>query len=247
MQLRVFLSLLLTLLVVQPARGDEEQSQLAKVEEPYIELHTGPGRGYPVFYIAERGEWVEILKRKTDWFKVRTHRKQEGWVYIDEMRNTLDPLGEHWSFKKSDLEHFSNRTWEFGVMGGDFDGARRVSAYGSFAFSPSLAAELDAGQVLGDFSDSWLFNAKLVAQPFPEWRYSPFFALGAGYINTSPHTPFAQAADRDDFLAHVGAGLRIYLTRRFLIRAEYNRYTIFTSSDNNEEINEWKLGFGFFF
>src|SRR5690606_6955578 len=41
------------------------------VEDPYLELHTGPGRGYPVFHIAERGEREELIRRRTAWYKVR--------------------------------------------------------------------------------------------------------------------------------------------------------------------------------
>ena len=26
----------------------------------------------PIFYVAERGEQIELLKRRTEWFKVRT-------------------------------------------------------------------------------------------------------------------------------------------------------------------------------
>src|SRR5690242_13048031 len=38
-----------------------------QVAEPYLELRTGPGRGYPVFFVAARGEWIEIEMRHTDW------------------------------------------------------------------------------------------------------------------------------------------------------------------------------------
>ena len=50
-----------------------------------------------------------------------------------------------------------------------------------------------------------------------------------------------------DQVGHVGAGLRIYTTRRFLLRAEYKSYVVFTSRDENEEVEEWKVGFAFFF
>ena len=36
------------------------------------------------------------------------------------------------------------------------------------------------------------------------------------------------------------------LTRRFLLRAEYKSYVVFTSRDENEEVEEWKVGFAFF-
>ena len=35
------------------------------VSDPFIELHTGPGRGYPVFYVAAQGDHITILKERT--------------------------------------------------------------------------------------------------------------------------------------------------------------------------------------
>jgi hypothetical protein len=45
----------------------------------------------------------------------------------------------------------------------------------------------------------------------------------------------------------VGLGLRMYLTKRILVRAEYSSYLTFTSREVNEELDEWKAGFAFFF
>ena len=81
--LRIFLFLigLLPLIVLA-----EEDIQQVQVSAPYIELHTGPGSGYPVDYVVERGEWVSILKRRTDWFKTRTRSGKEGWVSLLQMK-----------------------------------------------------------------------------------------------------------------------------------------------------------------
>ena len=46
---------------------------------------------------------------------------------------------------------------------------------------------------------------------------------------------------------YVGGGLRYYLTRRFFLRAEYKAHWIFTRRNANEEADEWKLGFAFFY
>jgi uncharacterized protein YraI len=51
-----------------------------QIADPYIELRTGPGRGYPVFFVAARDEWIEIELRHTDWFSVRTEGGKLGWV-----------------------------------------------------------------------------------------------------------------------------------------------------------------------
>jgi len=88
--LRIWMIFLLLLPALQPANA-----QLAEVEvrEPFIELHTSPGRSYPVFDIAERGERVQILKRRTGWFKIRTARNREGWVQAGQLASSLAAAG----------------------------------------------------------------------------------------------------------------------------------------------------------
>ena len=83
--------------------------------------------------------------------------------------------------------------------------------------------------------------------PFPQWRVSPFFTIGTGIIEIRPQTTVVAAADRTDEIVNVGAGANIYLTRRFVANLEYRRHTILTSQDDNQEINQWKAGFSFFF
>jgi hypothetical protein len=102
-------------------------------------------------------------------------------------------------------------------------------------------------QVLGRFSDSTVASVNIVHLMYPDWRASPFFTLGAGAIHTEPKATLVATTDRTDSLAHAGVGVRTYLTRRFVFRAEYKTYVVFTSRDDNEEIREWKAGFSFFF
>jgi hypothetical protein len=225
----------------------EEPPQTVVIADPYIELHTGPGRGYPVFHVEERGATIAILMRKTNWFKVRTAREIEGWVDRAQLERTLDPAGERMQVQEATAEEYERRRWEAGVMTGDFDGASEISMYGAYALTNGLHAELSLTQVLGDFSESLLVNADLLAQPFPHWRFSPYLALGTGVIDTKPRTILVQTQDRNDRMSHVGIGVRTYLSRRFMLRMEYRNHVIFTSRDDNEEIDEWKIGFGVFF
>ncbi len=89
--MRIFplLIVLLQGLVISIASAGQDQYFQVQVAEPYLELSTGPGRGYPVFHVVDRGELVEVLKRKTDWFKVRTGKGKEGWVRREDMELTL--------------------------------------------------------------------------------------------------------------------------------------------------------------
>ena len=70
--------------------GDKELQQLF-IAEPYLELHEGPGRGYAVTQVVPRGDAIDVLYRRTEWFRVRTQRGVEGWAYQRDMHQ--DPAG----------------------------------------------------------------------------------------------------------------------------------------------------------
>jgi len=224
-----------------------DKFKTVSVADPYLEMHTGPGRGYPKFYIVERGDKVEILKRRTDWFLVRATDGKEGWVNLQQMELTLQSSGSRLAFARPRQEDFTNAKWEMGVLAGDFGGANIISAYGGYSLNPNVAIEVWGSQILGNVSNGWMASVNVVHETWPDWRISPFFTLGTGVIHTSPKSTIVRAEDRTDQIALVGAGLRIYGTRRFILRAEYKSYVVFTSRDDNEEVEEWKVGFAFFF
>ncbi|WP_405232199.1 SH3 domain-containing protein [Lentisalinibacter salinarum] len=244
--LAVVFALFLCCVLATDAQAEERYRQVT-VAEPYLEMHTGPGRGYPVFNVVERGDAVELLKRRTEWFKVRDTRGREGWVHEREMLMTLDEAGAPTEFETAGREEYLVRRWESGGLTGDFGGANVISGYLGYSFTPNLALELWGTQLLGNFSDGWMANVSIVHQTWPHWRVSPFFTLGTGVLRIEPVATLVQPSDRTDQTAHVGVGVRAWVTRRFIFRAEYKSYVVFTSRDENEEIEEWKVGFGFFF
>ena len=246
-QLRVLVIVLLLQALLARQAFSEEQLVEVVVAAPYLEMHTGPGRGYPVFHVVDRGETISVLKRRTDWFRVRTGKGKEGWVKRAEMEQTLTPAGDQTRFAEANIGDFSKRRWEAGVLAGDFEGADMITAYTGYAMTANFSVELSVSQVFGNYSDSVVGRVSLLAQPFPEWRLSPFFSLGTGIIYTDPNVTLVDESDRTEQIGSVGVGIRCYLTRRFLLRAEYRNSVIFQDKDDNQEINEWKAGFAFFF
>jgi uncharacterized protein YgiM (DUF1202 family) len=220
---------------------------IVNVYEPYLELHTGPGRGYPITFVVPRGEEVTILKRRTDWFKVRDSRGREGWASRDQMAATFTATGKPLPINDPSREQFGEHERELGVLAGDFGGANVITAYGAYAFNPHLAAELRLSQLLGNSSDGQILALGLTHVFRPDWRIQPFVSIGTGMIRIQPKATLIQTPDRTDQLAYVGAGVKAYMSRRFIFRAEYNKYVVFTERDDNQEANEWKLGFAFFF
>jgi hypothetical protein len=236
----------MALQLAMPAHAANEYRAVT-VAEPFLEMHTGPGRGYPVFHVIDRGESVEIIKQRTSWYLVRSGNGKEGWVDQAQMHLTMQKDGDNFGVARAGIDEFTNAKWELGVLTGDFGGANIISSYGSYSLNPNVSVELWGSQILGNFSNGWMASANIVHETWPEWRVSPFFTMGAGIIRTEPKTTIVRPEDRTDQIGHVGGGLRIYITRRFLFRAEFKSYVVFTSRDENEEVEEWKAGFAYFF
>ena len=258
---RVRITLWLTLLVLcqvcvvaNAAEQVESESELSDAEtvrlqvaEPFIELHTGPGRGFPIFHIVERHDWIEILKRRTDWFRIRTREGKEGWAYITQLEQTFALPGRKARFARIQLEDFQQRSWEFGVAAGDFQNAPVLTIFGGYKFQKNLTAEISFSQVSGSLTTTLLLDANIVSMPFPEWEAAPFFTMGVGLINTEAKSNALVVDELNETTVNAGFGVKWYMTRRFVFRADVREYIGFLGQDFNGEFVEWKLGFSFFF
>jgi hypothetical protein len=217
------------------------------VQDPFIDLRSGPGRGFPATYSAQRATTIELLRRRTDWIKVRTADGREGWVHRDQLERTLTPSGAAVELPGPAPESRLEHRWEAGLATGDFGGANVVRIEAAWLATPSLLLRADASHLLGDFSNGWLATVGIAHVFMPQWRVAPFVGLGGGVVSISPKATLVQAEDRTDSTAYAALGLRGYLTHRFLLQAEYRSYVVFTSRDDNEEIDEWTVGFTYFF
>ena len=228
---------------------EEKVYYKVKIADPFIELHTGPGSGYPIFYVVDRGTEVSIIRRKTDWFRIETSDGKTGWASRDQMRETLLPTGEKFRIVESDLEDFTQRKWILGFTGGEFESAPVFTLFSGYSFTENLTGEFHLGKSVGDRSSATYYKGNLVMQPFPDFKYSPYFTLGLGEIEVDPSVILISAEDDKNSFAQVGLGLQRYISRSFLFRFEANEYVIFSSgtSDNSEVVSEWKFGFAVFF
>ena len=221
-----------------------------RIAEPYIELHTGPGSGYPIFYVVDRGTEVRVIRRKTDWFKIETDNGKTGWASRAQMRQTLLPTGEQFKIVELDQDDFSSRQWLLGFTGGEFESAPVFTLFGAYSLTQNLASELHFGQSAGNKSSATFLKANLIMQPLPDLKYSPYFTLGLGEIKVSASSTLIATQDESNSFAQAGLGLQRYITRSFLFRLELNEYIIFSSDstrNDNEEVTEWKFGFAVFF
>ncbi len=217
------------------------------VQDAYADMRSGPGRGFPATYSVERDASIQLLRQRTDWIKVRTAAGREGWVHRSQLERTLTPGGAPVMLAGPSPEARTEHRWEVGLGTGDFGGANVVSVSGAYALTASLLVRADVSHLLGNYSNGWLGTAGIAHVFVPAWRVSPFVGIGGGVISISPKATLVQADDRTDTTAYAGLGVRGFLTNRFLLQAEYRSYVVFTSRDENEEIDAWTVGFTYFF
>lgn len=237
------------LLFALPLVGQAAEHELLQlfVTQPYLELHTGPGRGYPVSQVVGRGDSVDVLFRKTEWYKVRTERGVEGWASEDSLLHTQMADGTPFKVDRGTRDGYRSHNWEGGVMWGDYAGASEYGALVAYSLTDNLKVELFGSQFLGNIYNGYIADLGLNHVFMPEWRFSPFVTLGTGVERVEPRTTLVKPINQNYQTAYVGFGGRFYLARRLMLRAEYRAHTVFTNTDSNEVKTEWKFGFAFFY
>jgi hypothetical protein len=227
--------------------ADGLRVERVQVTDPYIEFHSGPGRGYPVFFVAERSEWIEILLRHTDWFKVRGVRDQVGWVHRSQLESTLTEAGGKKTFRDMLLDDYLLRRVQLGAAWGQFKSEPMLKLWTSYKLSDTLSIEGTVGEVQGLFSGSSFWHVNLLAEPWSDRRLSPFFAIGVGRFKNVPNASLVGAIDTSANLANASLGARYHLTERFILRADYTLYTAFVGDTRSQEFRAFTAGLSFFF
>jgi hypothetical protein len=238
------LVLMLQAFVVGTAHGKEMYLELV-VTRPYLEMHTGPGRGFPVFYVVGRGETLTVLYSRTDWYRVRAPRGEEGWVRRDDLASTTLESGEPAPIPP--YPDFSAHRWEVGAGYGVYNRENLVTAYLDFGFTDALDAELVVQQAFGTIDNRTIETIGLRNTVVPEWKwFSPTIGIGTGYQKISDKVPPAPL-EAGNQLAYASLGARGFITRRFMWRFDWRAYVVFNQLNKSEVLEEWKFGLAVFF
>ena len=251
------LALLALALAALPARGQEAGAPTAvplmptaerlQITDPYIELHTGPGRGYPIFFVVERKGWISIEMRHTDWYKVHTDDGKVGWVDRAQLVTTLTESGSTRSFRDVVLEDYLHRRVEFGAGVGNFSGAALLKAWTAYQLTDNIGLELDVGQVQGRYSGTSYWGVQLLAEPWADRRIGPFFGIGVGKIDNVPNASLIGAINNNAKMADATIGVRCHLSERLLARVDWTQYAAFVSSGRTDQYHAIAAGLAFFF
>jgi uncharacterized protein YgiM (DUF1202 family) len=246
---KTLLLMVITSIFLLCTKALADETVQVKVQQPFIELHSGPADGFPVVHVAAKGEWITVIKRRTSWFKVQTDKGVEGWVKQQALHLTQSSSGQPVKLSDGSFEFFAQRNFEFGALGGSFEGVPAMTVFADWVATENIAAGISVTQALGDLSENQFFLVRLQHTTFPQWKVSPYFSIGAGQIRTKPRANLVQGGDeaRTSDLLAVGVGLRYYLAQNFMLKLEYQHLQALTERDENEDLEQWALGFAVFF
>jgi hypothetical protein len=230
-----------------PDAAPADKVERLQITDPYIELRTGPGRGFPIFFVASREQWIEIELRHTDWFKVRTDGGKVGWVNRSQLETTLTASGATKSFRDVLIDDYLSRRVQLGAAWGKFKSEPMLKLWTSYRMSETLSLEATVGQVQGVFSGTDFWHIGVMAEPWSDRRFSPFFSVGLGKFKNFPNLSLVGAETTDAKLATASIGARYYLTDRFVLRADYSLYTAFVADTRSTEYRAFTAGLSFFF
>jgi len=222
-------------------------SERLQITDPYIELHTGAGRGYPIFFVVQRGDFIDIELRHTDWFRVRTAEGKVGWVHRSQLETTLTAAGERKSFRDLMLDDYLARRVQLGASYGRFKSEPMLKLWTAYKFSETLSIEATVGQVQGAFSGTDLWHVNLMTEPWSDQRFSPFFGIGVGKFKNIPNQSLVGAITTNANLSNATIGARYHLSDRFFVRLDYTLYTAFVADQRSTEYRAISAGLGFFF
>ena len=217
-----------------------------EVAEPFIEMHTGPGRGYPVFHVVEQGESVEILARKAGWYRIRTAEKKVGWASSTELAHTLEPTGVPVDLPEVGYGDYLKSRWRLGFSTGQLESTNTFGLSVGYRPLSWAGVEVEGGKVFDQSVTSDFYGLRLLVEPLTKYTVSPYLSLGAGKFSfDSRHKVLVENSGTRDY-GSVGAGAGYYIGRNVVLMGEYRRYSI-SSNEGRVGLNSWTIGLNAFY
>lgn len=178
------------------------------VKSEFLELRTGPGNGYPVFYVSERGQAVALVKRRNDWLQVMGSTGARGWVRDDYFADATNA--------RLDREDSTRRLLALGV--GWFGGDSIYSASIGYRVKPWLIPNVRYSKSVGDYSSSDIVQVGLTSELFRFARISPYIGAHYGYFRNTPRLTLVGRTITSTALLSLGGGFGFELFRRISLR-----------------------------
>jgi hypothetical protein len=240
-----------------PGRARADDAALVRVVSEQAAVHTGPGFGFRVVYVAPRGEVLPAIGRATHdhWFRVELPDGTYGWILGDELFPLdVDASEAHrgpsiWKrvgdfvFSPPPLEEGTfGLTFSAGLLGGDGMFLFRPAAL----LAPHLSFEAFVGETVGNQVDVIYAGGGFNAYLFPASAVTPFAAVaGGGAFGRKKADQFAVKTGNYS-MVNVGGGLIVALKKRLTLRGDVRHYVVF-DANHTQRIQEYSGALAVYF
>lgn len=224
-----------------------------EVIDSYADLHTGPGKGYPKFYVIEQGEAITVLAKRPGWYEVELDDGKKGWATAQQISRTLQSTGEPADLPEVSYGDYLKNSWTLGFGAGTFSGGE-LSSSDFFTLNAGYRAlswlnvNAEFGRFYRSDTKGELYGLSVLGEPFSQNRISPYVILGAGQIEVD-----VQSTELPDIIGNgaetyysYGLGANYYVGRNFLVKGEYRGYSVSTDEES-ETFNAFQIAFSAFF
>ncbi len=208
----------------------------ARVKSSFISVHSGPGRHYPVIYIAAKGEQIDFTAIRTEWYQLRTADGHFGWAHISSLPEALEFDYNIQGFA-DEAKAIATRKLplDLGFSGGLLDDDPMFSASAKVQNTHFISTEFEFGASRGTQVSNDYFGFNALIHPFSELKYRPHFILGLGQMRTE-YSVGATTDSDSGLYTKAGIGFVRKLDQRMRLRAEVAQYSV---ENPLEELNHY--------
>lgn len=227
-----------------------EQDNAVKliVMDTFLEIHSGPGRGYPVIHTMEQDEPINVLRRRGSWYQVSNKHNKQGWIQQEKLARTIAPSGLPAALPETQHGDYLAQQGRIGFALGQQGDAETATLMAGFRLFSFMGAELEFGQIFGDSIDGISYGANVLIEPIKSWSFTPFIITGFGKQNWKQKEK-QNVGNRNEFHSDhtfYGAGINYYIGYNFVVRGEYREVSL-TGSNDTSRNSAWRIGFSSFF
>jgi hypothetical protein len=238
----------LLLALAAPAAQAADEA-LVRIVAEQADVHTGPGFGYRVIYVARRDEVLPAIGRATNdhWFRVELPDGTYGWVLGDQVfpmdLDTSKAFRGPSIWKRMGAAMFSPSPLTEGAIGFTFS-AGLLGGDGMFMFRPAvlLASHVTLegflGESVGDQLDVIFAGGGFNSNLFPSSPVTPFVAVAGGGAFSRKKADQFPIEESNRAMLNVGGGLLVSLKKRLTLRGDARHYVIF-DANHTQRLQEY--------
>jgi hypothetical protein len=228
-----------------------EKSVELIVIDSYLEMHSGPGRGYPIINTMEQDEPITVLRRRGSWYQVANRHNKKGWIQQEKLARTIAPSGLPAALPDTQHGDYLAQQGRIGFALGQQGGAETANLVAGFRLFSFVGAELEYGQIFATNEDGNSYGANLLFEPIQSWSFTPFISTGFGRqdLKTKVKPGVGKSNDLNFAYTFVGGGINYYIGYNFVVRGEYRQISITGDTTDNKTARSsaWRIGFSSFF